>query len=404
MEKIILILITSIPIIYQISELQGLELTNIQHAPILFLNVVLIFYFLKNKAKLKKKALIILAILLTAIFVIPVVMYKITETTFSENLKYTAFYLNFIVSIALTGTYMSSNYKKVLGSFLIGNTVVLFTSIIKNKDEIYLQKCIDNIIYLFKLLDKKHTIYLGFNYPNIVSLFIIIEIFLLYKFKQTFVNRNIYINIFFDLCICLLVIPLLATGSRTAIIGIITFCAFNAFFSFYIKLKSNMKVIISAGMSVACILFGYINFDKIIFAESMRIRLEDVKRLINYLIQNNKIITGVGPVENTLSYAETTGLKNTLDNGYIAFGAQYGIIGLVLILSVVGYALYISFREKNNQSCALILTFLIYACVENVLFIPRVLMSLLVWVFIVNSSMYDQSKNDNMKCDDMNVG
>ena len=151
-------------------------------------------------------------------------------------------------------------------------------------------------------------------------------------------------------------------------------------------MKNYVKVIISTIIiALSCALLAHINFAQIIFSESMKIRLSDVINLVYYLAENNKMITGLGPVNNTLAYAQTTGIENTVDNGYLAFCAQYGIIGLGLILASLGYLFYSNFQKKNDENCALILTLLIYSCVENVLFIPRVLMCLLVWIFIVNS-------------------
>ena len=387
MEKIILLLITSIPIMYQIVGLKNTVYTDIQYIPMLILNLALIFHFYKNKVKLKKETVIIFLMLFMAGFVVPFVMSNVTQTMFMENLKYSGFYINFIVMIILLANYIvKDNYKKIIGSFLVGNTVILGINIIKNINNINLNKCIDNVIHLFKLLDKKEVLEFGFNHPNIASLFIIMEIFLLYKFKQSFDNRNIYTNLSINVCMIILIIPLLATGSRGAIIGGIAFCILNAFFWCFLKVKNYVKVIISTIIiALSCVLLAHMNFVQIIFSESMKIRLSDVSNLVYYLVENNKVITGLGPVNNTLSYAKTTGIENTVDNGYLAFCAQYGIIGLGLILASLGYLFYSNFQIKNNENCALILTLLIYSCVENVLFIPRVLMCLLVWIFIVNS-------------------
>lgn len=388
MDKVILMIVTSIPILYQIVGLEHSEYKYIQYIPILFLNLALIYYFGKNKIKIKKEFKIIFFILFIAIFLVPLVMSKITQTMFVENFKYTVFYINFVIVIILLANYMVvDNYKKVIGSCLLGNTIILGINIIKDIDKISLENCVYNIVYLFKFLDKKEILSFGFNHQNFAAMFIIIEIFLLYKLKQSFDKMNLFLKFVINLSMCLWLIPLLATSSRGAIMGVLLFGISNLTFLCLLKGKIHTKIIISTLIILAFYVFlGSVNFNKITFAESMKIRTSDSSKLFYYLMENDKIITGLGPVDNTEVYAPNTGIAKTVDNGYLAFEAQYGIIGLGLVLSAMGYTFYINIKRKNNENCALIVTILIYSCIENVLFIPRVLMCLLVWVFIVNNN------------------
>lgn len=395
MEKIILVLVAIIPLMYQIVSLKGIEYRDIQYIPMLLLNLVLLSYFYKNKIKLKKQILIILWMLIMAVLIIPFVMSKVSETTFFENIKYIGYYINFIFTIILLSSFLKSdNYKKIIGSFLCGNTVILGINIIKNIKEISISNCIHNVSHLFKLVDNKQIIYFGFNHPNIAALFIITEMFLLYKLGHSYSNRNKYISIIMYLCIVILIMPLISTGSRTAIIGGIAFCIFNISFWCLFKAKTFIKfIVLTVAIGLLSAKLGSINFTKMFFAESMKMRLSEANELINYLIINNKILTGIGPVSNTLTYANTTGIENTLDNGYLAFGCQYGLIGLCLVLVALVYIFYINFNKRNNTNCSLILVFLVYSCEENILFIPRVLICLLVWIFIVYSDNYKINEN-----------
>ena len=77
----------------------------------LILNLALIFQFYKNKIKLKKETIIIFLMLFMAGFVVPFVMSNVTQTMFMENLKYSGFYINFIVMIILLANYIFSFYK-----------------------------------------------------------------------------------------------------------------------------------------------------------------------------------------------------------------------------------------------------------------------------------------------------
>lgn len=392
MEKIILILIAMIPITYQIVGLKDGNYNYIQYIPMLFLNIALMVYFYKRKVKLIKESLIVFLMLCMAVLIVPFVMSIISKTLFMENILYTMFYANFIVMILLLTNYMAGGkFKSTIGSLLVGNTIVLLINILKNRNDISIDKCIANISNILKFVDQKEILYLGFNHPNLVSMFIIIEMLLLYEYKKTVIN--IKIRICFDLIIILWIIPLLATGSRTAIVCSVIFFIVKVFFWFFLKIKTCWKIaIITIVIMLLCIILGNINFTKINLTESMSGRMTDVTSLFSYLNENKKLITGIGPTNSTLNYVHTWGIEGTPDNGYLAIIAQYGIIGFVLIMSALVYIFYINFNKKNSTNCGLIITFLIYSCVENVLFISRVWMCVLIWLFIVN---FQQEENIN---------
>ncbi len=394
MEKLILVLITSIPILYQIVGLKDSEYNEIQYISILLLNLILIFHFYKNKIRLKRESLIVFWLLSMAVLIVPFVMSRVSETIFMENITYTLFYADFIVMILLITNYMiGKKYEKTIRSLLIGNTVVLLINIIKNINDISIEKCKDNIIHILKFVDQKEILYLGFNHPNLVSMFIIIEMFLLYKYGEVITNTKIKICL--NLSIFLWIIPLIVTGSRTAIVCAVIFFVVKIFSWCFFKVKTNWKIlIVTVSIVLLCIIGGKINFTKINLTESMSGRMIDVTSLFSYLNDNGKLITGIGPTNSTLSYVHTWGIEGTPDNGYLAIIAQYGIIGFILIMCTIGYIFYINFNKKNSTNCALILMFLIYSCVENVFFIPRVWMCVLIWIFIVN---FEKDEEDSIK-------
>lgn len=70
------------------------------------------------------------------------------------------------------------------------------------------------------------------------------------------------------------------------------------------------------------------------------------------------------------------------DNWYITAMLMYGIIGVIIMLFNVFYIVINSIKMKNYFIVNLIITFIIYSTMENVLFVPGALISMLFWGLI----------------------
>lgn len=389
MEKLIYVLITIIPIIYQIQGMKNTNIDLIQYIPMFCINVVLIIYFYRKRISISKHYIKVAIILTITIIGMPIITFNINSTYFINSLLYSLLYLNFIIFIILLSNYMVNGmYFKVIKCFCIGNSVILIINIASNLVNISFENLFINIFGIFN--DIKIVESFGYKHPNLAAIYILIQILLIYLY---FNNRKltVKISIFILTIIICLIICLILTGSRTAIICLAIFIIFKSIYMIFNKIDKRLQItIITLVISIAGIILFNFNFDNLNFVESINIRIKSIKDIINYIRYNGNIFIGIGPSSVSQIALYTLGI-GAPDNGFIVILIQYGIVGLVSILGCILYLFKFNKNNLNNINMTICLLF--YSLTENVLFVPGVLISLIVWILIIT----DNNKSNGLK-------
>lgn len=286
-----------------------------------------------------------------------------------NGIMYYVLLICFVIVVYIGGTAIYNNANKALKYMFIFSTSVLSYQILTNLKEIN-SKTIMGVINGSRLYRAKF----GYGNPNSAAMMIVFEIILIYacirisKYKKCMFLINI-----------LLLIPLMATGSRTGVLSVFIFFGLELLFSICKNYKNKNKLffIIFFVLSAFCIYkFG----TDIIQNSSGRDKyiIENLKTLV----KNKTLLFGIGGA--SITNINESGDFLVCDNWYVTTIITSGLVGGIIILSYMISVFYKIFKNnfKTTITKSIIIMMCIYGMTENVLFIPGMVLSCLLWTCI----------------------
>jgi len=368
-RKIVNFSAISIPLIFQIILRNGMS-SSLMYIP--YIIICLAFLFIKRKIKINNYTIKISIGIIIAYLFLPFLFLTITYNNFKTNIFYTILNVIFLFAIVLISAEIKKDeYKFILVGTLISNTIYLSYLIILNFNEINLQS-----IQLVFNGDRKGRANFQLGHPNFAAMFILVTLILIYIVIYKIYNMKksaIILSLLF-------VIPLLATGSRTASYSLLLFYILEIYFYILKCCDERIKIILKLVCVLVIIYISYAYFYEY-FQENGSGRSGAIIKNIKVLIDNKRILYGFGPIQ-------VSRLKKTIpelaisDNWYITEVIRYGIIGLGIMAYVVILLVkaLLKCKGKSNYAVSLLILLLFYSFTENVLFIPGVILSYVCWM------------------------
>lgn len=381
MNKIILTNIALIPIIYQLCGLRDFTINNdlIQYVSTITLNIILIIYILKNNLKFDKEVMKKVILLFIAVVGIPFVFWRFTDQFYVRNLMFIGLYINTMLLFILISVYSKTYKIEVLKAFLTGNTFILGVGILFEINKISISLLVNNCISLFND-GIRERLYFGFNHPNLAAIYILCEVILINIIYGKNKNIKFITN-------TIGYILLITTASRTAVFALTIYIIMKIFIKFIFSINKYLRGMVISTVIISFIIFGAYNngnnsvTNKI---ESLEVRSDDIKTSINYLIENDIILLGIGPVSHTKICVFDSQLKAP-DNGYISFIIQFGILGFSFVMLTIGSIVIKCIKNRDYNTLSIIGMFLFYSLSEATLFVPGVFITLLIWIIMIVS-------------------
>lgn len=367
--KLTTILISIIPLLYQI--VLGLDIISyLMYVP--YILVIMLFLLFSKRFNISKNVLLVSLVLIITYLFLPFLFFTIGNYEFIKSLTYIVLYLIFIISLTLLTQCI--NLQKVLNGMFISNSLGLIYFIGVNLHEI------NNLtIISFFTGDRINRASYGLGHPNTAAMFIFIEILLIYILFIKGSNKK-KIGVF--LCIGLM-IPLISTGSRTAILSLFMFFILEIYLYINsILVNKKIKYLFLLMIFFTVILIFVYKFDISNLIVNSSGRNIAINNNIKYLIENKLIFTGIGPIPISELVTKVPMLTIT-DTWYITHMICYGLLGLILIMLVIVYIFINLIRNssfKNSHTLSLLIVLLFYSCAENVLFVPGTILSVISWI------------------------
>lgn len=379
-EKILFMLVSAIPIFYQISHFEfGIGIPYIQYIPILIICLLPIIF--------KKSLLIFLSLqakfLMLAVFLnyllIPLISFNVGSTNPILELSNIILNFVFLFSIIIIASRVNrvDIFENYMRYFLIGNSIVLTLGIILNFSDLF---NVNNYSWLFNDTRDSRA-YFSFGHPNFAGIFLLIEILLLlYLFIKIKSKYLLFLLLFY-------LFALLATGSRTSFYGLIIFCVMYMYFFICYKTSKKLRLlIINMSIWLLIVYFGLIYDWKELLSDSSG-RDTLLIHNLNELVKDGNLLTGIGPINYT-SIAVFYPNYQMSDNWYVTNTMLYGVFGtisfvFVTLISII-YLFLIHSNSKNYKELnfvkSLTICILIISFFENLLYIPGVIVSFFFWL------------------------
>lgn|GEM_PF-2477920 len=377
-KKLLLFLFSLIPIFYQFFNLEAFQTNFVSYLPLILL--VLVGLPLTDLKKLVRGNWMIILPVFINFILIPLISFNLGNFDLSTEVLNICLQILLLLVILIIVSVVkdTDTLLSLLKITLISNSIILTIAIVSNFNEV---TNINNYMWIvYERLDR--AVY-GFGHSNTAASFIFIELILLILVYLLYKKKILLLPILF------FIPPLVATGSRTAIIGLMIFITVYIIFRFIGKFNVNIKLLLLAFVSILLFL-SILNFNWDFLWESSSGR--DVRFIynINYLLENNLFWFGIGPINNT-SISSLVPQIYTIDNWYLNNTILYGIFGTISFLVTAVWIVYKylkhTFYVRNTQivvwGLSFLISFLIYSFFETFLYTPGVLASIIFWIFIL---------------------
>ncbi len=358
---------------------------------------ILFFYYIKNtEIGISKSVRFLYYSVIVGMLFIPIFVFHVKSVA---DMIYLFLSICFLATCDILGRQLSKDNYRIIFVWVILCTAIVDFMVILNINEINVNT-ISGVFYSAN--DKlRYRASFGFWHPNFAAIVLDTLLLLYYILLNYIVDVKLKRIIVF--CILINCVPLLCTGSRTAIMSAIAFICFEIGFRILKKIRSKKirgLIAVSLVFIISFIMLN-INYDYESLSKFSSGRLSAVSVGLESLGRNNSLIFGftVSKVSNlnaSLSGIDATGS----DNWYYTYIARFGIVGMVfflLPLIIMIYRIYSALMKNLCMSYGLsaMLTLIIYSIGENVLFNQGVVISLVVWI-IFFSCVYTIDINKNM--------
>lgn len=344
-----------------------------------FFLVIILYYFRKDTNNIHSRSPkntpvnIIIILLILSYTISPIVGLTIFKYAPLENIIYIILFILFIINLGIYSKIIDSNskYKYFLKIILLGNSIVLIPKLITNMDQL-------QMIDFSTILTADRSIRANFelSHPNTASMYILIEMLLIYLIYV----RNNKVNIFSIVSIIILLPFLIATGSRTANISMVLFIVLEIYSKFISSFSKYVRVMISIVFITIVFLVIIYKFDFSNLLNNMSGRDRSFINNINAIEVYGNYIFGISPTSiNTLN---EICMLDFADNWYIVQFIQFGGIGILLFFITLFIFIYKFIQNRDYLSINLLIVILIYSSAERVLFVPGVTLSWIVFTLL----------------------
>lgn len=289
----------------------------------------------------------------------------------------------FFIILPILGNILSSNKKRNLLIMAISGAFFLIPNILKEIGNIS-ENQVKSALGITEGF-VRYRIKYGFPHANTAGFSIVSEIIILYVLSLQIENKKIKGLVFF--IAAFLFYSLLGTGSRTAILC----CSFFFLVDIVQRIVNKFHRLSFFLYPFLCIMLLYIVFTMNVSSDDVIAnssgRFDSMVIIINALKESNKLFFGVGEAGISSGYIESVLQEHVyIDNWYLHILASLGIIGSSILL--IGIVLLIFYIFKNTEienrsiQISLILCIFLYGITENVVFVPGVSLSVIVWTII----------------------
>ncbi|MDT2764813.1 O-antigen ligase family protein [Enterococcus asini] len=300
----------------------------------------------------------------------------------SEQISNSFFYLIFIF-LVISICEQFDNLDSFLKNVNIGILIPMIISVVRSGELKF------NVFPLLSdMIDNSRTTraFLGFTNPNTAGLIAMIGMVstLLLSIELN-TKRDKKLNlIFYFLSFTLYIMVIINSGSRTSILSpLISLLVIIIYYVF-----TNIKLLVR--LSVIPFILAFLIF-RVMLIENQNGGILNINNLnhltsgrfirqittINYLIENDDFLFGIGNFNSSALYSQSNSFSNSLstDNSPIYFLVTIGFIGLMFVLIIL---LLIGFKlgKKNYIGLYLYGVWIISSLFEHTLFVPSSLFSL----------------------------
>lgn len=367
-RKILTILMCSLPICFQLASITG----NSIMYKIVYILISGLFLISNILLPLGIKRSMIIFIIVYLIC--PLLSFNIKL----ETLLYFVLVVSFIISCYVGGVLLKGNKGNIIKYLVITNAIPLVYQIIINIEQINAR----TLMGVFNG-DRTHRAIFGYSHSNFAALFIVFEIILIYIWIKEEGNSILKSTL---LIIC--VVPLFATGSRSAVYCLCAFFALN----FILIISSGFKGcknLVYVFLLVLCASFILFNYGQDLINESSG-RKEYLMNNLEVIKQNGSLLLGSGG-GSISNINQIKGIRYS-DNWYITTIINNGLIGLILMLFFLIYIFIGLLRSRSNDkiTISLFIMLCIYSLSENIIFVPGICLSWFLWTYIIYFKYYEE--------------
>jgi|GEM_PF-1737095 len=367
-----LFLIACVPFFNQLVNMNG-NFPYIQYMP--YILMIIAFIYARAPIDISSEGKVILFIFVGVYTISPIVGQTIYKYDPVKNLIYIFLFLIFILSLSAAVSYIQyDNYRTVLTMILIGNSLLLVYNLLTHLNQIN----IENYNWILTG-DRDSRARFGFMHPNTAGMFLFLEIMLIHYLQRLgYGNRSVW-----GAAIGVLLLFLFATGSRTAVISTILFFVFHWYAAAVSRIDRKLQLSIFFGVIVPGIILYLYRFNIADFFDEASGRSSNLVQNINVLVQHNAVVFGIAPINVSDLKVLIDGLTFS-DNWYVTHLIQFGLIGMALFIFNVFMIMIVSIRQGKLSIITLLIILLFYSGAENVMFIPGVLISWVMWIMIMS--------------------
>ncbi len=354
---------------------QGVFPKYSQYIPLIFLIIFTIVskekIFIANSVKV-----VVSLVFLTYVF-IPIVSFNLGKNNLVVESLYTILNIIFIIFMLVLRVY-SKKYgmEFILKNLIIGNSIGLTYSFLCNLNSF----THDNLKWITSA-NRTYRAHFGYSHANFAAMFIFSNILMIYVYYYIIKNECRWRGV---ILIVIFTIIMLFTGSRTAVLCEGIFLLLEIIRNILKRVNLWLKIFLICLIIIILIVTGiFLNiygFNVSLDLESLYVRINSLKNNIS-ILKGKSLFFGNGAI-NISSMQDYVSNMKISDNWYITAMLMYGIIGVIIMLFNVFYIVINSIKMKNYFIVNLIITFIIYSTMENVLFVPGALISMLFWGLI----------------------
>lgn len=364
-------------------------LISINHIYVIYALIICISLIETTQLNINEVNKIVYLCVLLSTAIVPVIVFHIESLS---SFIYVGLLILFIFVMDISGKTLRENTHKIINMWVYIGIFVVGFLVVRNFGEIN-SETITGVLYAGDIQLIRYRAKFGFHHSNFAAIGITTLLFCIYlKFKYA-CSRNE--RRFSVLLVILLFIPLLCTGSRTALISFGIFVISEIIFKIVGVIENKRVQFLLGVIGIGFLIIASIN---IVNTNSMS--AEEFSTLTSgrygTILENIKILEKEGKLwfGNTVTQVSSANKAlsaigaSTSDNWYYLQIARFGVVGLVLmIFAIIAIfsRLIRGWRYFGTDSVAVssLLSLLVYGFGENVVYNQGVSICAVVWIFIL---------------------
>lgn len=362
------------PAIFQVSNITGNTVFNYM----IYILTLCVYYFDGRWRNINKTVFICCLCVFFSYFLVPLA----SGNSQMQTVLYCAFMILFLLDTYICGKQLcnSDNERFLLVGWLFSNTIPLLYQLFCNRKGYSYSA----FMTVFSGVRQGRS-YFGYSHPNFAGMFLVMEVVLLYMAVMKAEKKPPKIFLFWGIIFTIFTICM--TGSRTSLYCSVLFLVIELSFKFigvFKKWRKFVYPLFIVFFLAACIMaFG----DSIIENSSGRLNL--LQSNYRVLLEEGNLLLGTGG----LSVSSDKSNISHSDNWFMTAIINTGLVGFAVTITMI-LQLFITVSRKhisnslNSTVTSMCLVIIIYSCAENMLFVPGVGISWLVWSLVMSKLLY----------------